>query len=134
VAKDAEQFGIRITAVARGFFRTDLFDAQNAKYATSSIEDYAGEGMAEAMWSGYDGKQQGDPAKLGDVLVKITAMGNPPKQFLAGSDAFGAYKPALEGQLEELRAYATRRDRIFATRGFLNPRPVELLGVFAFPG
>ena len=43
------------------------------------------------------------------ILVKITAMGNPPKQFLAGSDAFGAYKPALEGQLEELRAYATRR-------------------------
>ena len=39
------------------------------------------------MWSGYDGKQQGDPVKLGDVLVKIAEMDNPPKQFLAGSDA-----------------------------------------------
>jgi NAD(P)-dependent dehydrogenase (short-subunit alcohol dehydrogenase family) len=105
VAQEVEQFGIKVTAVAPGFFRTDLLDAQNAKYATSSIEDYAVEGTAEAMWSGYDGKQQGDPARLGDVLVKIAAMDNPPRQFLAGSDAFGAYKPALEGQLEELRAY-----------------------------
>jgi NAD(P)-dependent dehydrogenase (short-subunit alcohol dehydrogenase family) len=104
VAQEVEQFGIKITAVAPGFFRTDLLDAQNAKYATSSIEDYAAEGTAEAMWSGYDGKQQGDPAKLGNALVKIAAMDNPPKQFLAGSDAFGAYKPALEGQLTELLA------------------------------
>jgi NAD(P)-dependent dehydrogenase (short-subunit alcohol dehydrogenase family) len=104
VAQEVEQFGIKITAVAPGFFRTDLLDAQNAKYATSSIEDYAAEGTAEAMWSGYDGKQQGDPAKLGNALVKIAAMDNPPRQFLAGSDAFGAYKPALEGQLTELFA------------------------------
>jgi NAD(P)-dependent dehydrogenase (short-subunit alcohol dehydrogenase family) len=104
VAQEVEQFGIKITAVAPGFFRTDLLDAQNAKYATSSIEDYAAEGTAEAMWSGYDGKQQGDPAKLGNALVKIAAMDNPPRQFLAGSDAFGAYKPALEGQLTELLA------------------------------
>lgn len=105
VAQEVEQFGIKVTAVAPGFFRTDLLDSQNAKYATSSIEDYAAEGTAEAMWSGYDGKQQGDPAKLGDALVKIAAVDNPPRQFLAGSDAFEAYKPALEGQLEELRAY-----------------------------
>jgi NAD(P)-dependent dehydrogenase (short-subunit alcohol dehydrogenase family) len=104
VAQEVEQFGIKITAVAPGFFRTDLLDAQNAKYATSSIEDYAAEGTAEAMWSGYDGKQQGDPAKLGNALVKIAAMDNPPKQFLAGNDAFGAYKPTLEGQLTELLA------------------------------
>jgi hypothetical protein len=57
------------------------------------------------MWSGYDGKQQGDPAKLGDVLVKIAGMDNPPKQFVAGSDALGVVKPVLEARLEELRAY-----------------------------
>jgi NAD(P)-dependent dehydrogenase (short-subunit alcohol dehydrogenase family) len=105
VAQEVEQFGIKITAVAPGFFRTDLLDAQNAKYGSSSIDDYAAEGTAKDMWSGYDGKQQGDPTKLADVLVKIAGMENPPKQFVVGSDALAALKPALEARLEEVNAY-----------------------------
>ena len=105
VAHEVEQFGIKIVVVTHGFFRTDLLAAQNARYGSSTIEDYAAEGEPEAMWSGYDGKQQGDPAKLGDVLVKIAEMENPPKQFLAGSDALLVVKPVLEGRLDELRAY-----------------------------
>jgi len=105
VAQEVEPFGILITTVAPGFFRTDLLDAGNAKYAKSSIADYAAEGTAEAMWSGYDGKQQGDPAKLGDVLVTIAGLDNPPRQFVAGSDALAVVKPALEVRLEQLRAY-----------------------------
>jgi len=105
VAHEVEPFGIRIVAVEPGFFRTDLLEAHNAKYAGSTIEDYAAEGKAEDMWSGYNGKQQGDPAKLGDVLVKIAGMDNPPRQFVAGSDALAVVKPALEARLEELRAY-----------------------------
>ena len=105
VAQEVEQFGIKITAVSPGFFRTDLLDAQNAKYAASTIEDYADEGSAEDMWSGYNGEQGGDPAKLADVLVKFVGLENPPKQFVAGSDALAAYKPTLEGRLDELRVY-----------------------------
>ena len=74
VAHEVEPFGIKIVVVEPGFFRTGLLDAQSAKYSGSTIEDYAAEGTAETMWSGYHGKQQGDPAKLGDVLVKIAGM------------------------------------------------------------
>ena len=105
VAQEVEQFGIKVVVVAPGFFRTDLLDARNAKYSANTIEDYAAEGSAEDMWSGYDGKQQGDPAKLGDVFVKLAGMENPPRQFLAGSDALAAFKPVLEGRLEDLLAY-----------------------------
>jgi len=105
VAHEVEPLGIKITAVEPGFFRTDLLDINNAKYARSTIEDYAAEGKAEAMWSGYHGTQQGDPTKLGDVLVKIAGMDNPPRQFVAGSDAIAVVKPALEARLEELRAH-----------------------------
>jgi len=55
--------------------------------------------------SAYHGKQQGDPAKLGEVLVKIAGMENPPKQFLAGSDALTVVTPVLEARLQEMRAY-----------------------------
>ena len=33
-------------------------------------------------------------------------MEDPPKQFLAGSDAVAGYKPALEARLEEIHAHA----------------------------
>lgn len=105
VAHEVEPFGIRIVAVEPGFFRTDLLDVHNAKYAGSTIEDYAAEGTAENMWSGYHGAQQGDPARLGDTLVKIAGMDNPPRQFVAGSDALAVVQPALEARLAELRAY-----------------------------
>jgi len=92
-------------AYSAGFFRTDLLDPANVKYAEASIGDYAPEGAAADMWSDYRGIQQGDPAKLGEVLVTIAAMADPPKQFLAGSDAVAAFKPVIEARLEELRSH-----------------------------
>lgn len=105
VAQEVAPFGIKITTIEPGFFRTDLLDAQNAKYATSSIDDYVVDGTAQAMWSGYHGTQQGDPDKLGDVLVQIAGMETPPQQFVAGSDALAVTKQFVEARLEGVRAF-----------------------------
>lgn len=105
IAQEVEPFGIKVTVVAPGFFRTDLLDSGNAKYSKSTIEDYAGEASAESTYSAYDGQQQGDPAKLGEVLVRLSELDNPPTQFLAGSDALAVVTPILEARLEALHAY-----------------------------
>lgn len=106
VAAEVEPFGIKISLVEPGFFRTNLLDPRNAKWVGSSIDDYAGEASAEAQWSAYDGTHQGDPMKLGEVLVKLSRMATPPRQFHAGSDALAAATAGLESRLEELRAFA----------------------------
>lgn len=105
VALEVEQLGIKITLVEPGFFRTDLLDVQNVKWATNRIDDYAAEGSVQEIWSPYNGTQQGDPAKLGEALVKLARLENPPKIFVAGSDALAIIPPAVEARLREVRAY-----------------------------
>jgi NAD(P)-dependent dehydrogenase (short-subunit alcohol dehydrogenase family) len=105
VAAEVEQFGIKITLVEPGFFRTELLDDRNAKYPSNAIDDYAAEGNAQMIWSAYNGTQHGDPEKLGEVLVKIAGMAIPPKQFYAGSDAVAGIRPALEARLQEIKDY-----------------------------
>jgi NAD(P)-dependent dehydrogenase (short-subunit alcohol dehydrogenase family) len=107
VATEVEQFGVKITVVEPGFFRTDLLDAHNVRWVSKVIEDYSPEGTAEDMWSQYNGTQPNDPAKLGDALVKIAAMQNPPKVFAAGSDALSTITPAIEDRLRDMRANET---------------------------
>jgi NAD(P)-dependent dehydrogenase (short-subunit alcohol dehydrogenase family) len=99
LAGEIEQFGIKMTIVEPGFFRTNLLNPSNAQFAESRIDDYAAEGSSREMWSGYNGIQQGDPAKLGEALVTISRMGKPLKLFVAGSDALEAVKTAVEQRL-----------------------------------
>jgi NAD(P)-dependent dehydrogenase (short-subunit alcohol dehydrogenase family) len=103
VAAEVERFGIRVTLVEPGFFRTDLLDDRNARYPGNAIDDYAAEGRPQEMWAAYNGTQQGDPEKLGAALVQIAGMANPPRQFYAGSDAVAGIRPALEARLQEIK-------------------------------
>lgn len=103
VAAEVEQFGIKVTIVEPGFFRTNLIDPGNAHFAVNTIEDYAAEGSTRETWAAYDGTQQGDPAKLGQVLVRIAGMETPPKLFVAGSDALEVLTPVVEERLRAMR-------------------------------
>ena len=106
VAEEVEKFGIKVTVVEPGFFRTDLLAAANVKWPSNRIDDYASaEVSAQEMWSPYAGKQPGDPEKLGQVLVKLAGMETPPRVFVAGSDAIAAVAPAVEARLKAVHAF-----------------------------
>ena len=102
VAAEVERFGIKVTVVEPGFFRTSLLDQRNATVVDSKIKDYAAEKASET-WAAYDGTQQGDPLKLGRALVTIAAMTEPLKLFVAGSDALQVLTPVVEERLKAMR-------------------------------
>jgi NAD(P)-dependent dehydrogenase (short-subunit alcohol dehydrogenase family) len=105
VAEEVEKFGIKVTVVEPGFFRTDLLDAANVKWPHHRLDDYAAvEVSAQEMLSPYAGKQPGDPDKLGQVLVKLVGMETPPRLFVAGADAIEMIAPAVQARLKAVHA------------------------------
>lgn len=105
VAEEVDKFGIHVTAVEPGFFRTDLLAAANVKWPSHRIDDYAAvEVDAQQMWSPYAGTQPGDPDKLGQVLVQLANMEAPPRLFVAGGDAIEMITPAIQARLEAVHA------------------------------
>ena len=105
VAEEVEKFGIKVTAVEPGFFRTDLLDAANVQWPSHRVDDYAAvEVGAQEMWSPYAGQQPGDPDKLGQVFVKLADMEAPPRLFVAGADAIEMIAPAVQARLKAVHA------------------------------
>lgn len=105
VAEEVERFGIKVTVVEPGFFRTDLLDSANVHWPSHRVADYAAvEVSPQEMWSPYAGKQPGDPDKLGQVLVQLAAMETPPRLFVAGSDAIEMISPAVQARLNAVHA------------------------------
>ena len=104
VAQEVGQFGIQVTIVEPGFFRTSLLDPQNVRWASNPVDAYLAEGRPQDMWSPYNGSQPGDPAKLGDALVKLSQTKELPPFFVAGSDALSVITPTVEARLNVMRA------------------------------
>jgi NAD(P)-dependent dehydrogenase (short-subunit alcohol dehydrogenase family) len=88
LAPELEPFGIHTTIVNPGFFRTELLTKESTSFAEPSIEDYAERGAAQReFWTSQNGRQTGDPAKLAQALLTIADQEQPPRRFIAGSDA-----------------------------------------------
>jgi len=99
-------FGIRTMLVEPGFFRTELLSKSSTTYAAPSIADYA-ERTKEivAAWTGMDGKQGGDPAKLANALLKLVELEAPPFRFPGGADAVQTFEAKATALLTQAHAH-----------------------------
>ncbi|MDJ1479790.1 SDR family oxidoreductase [Cytophagaceae bacterium YF14B1] len=85
LAQEVKGFGVHITVVAPGQFRTEFMDS--IMYVKNRIAVY-GVDEAEKMWSQFSGQQQGDPEKLVQILVNLSRMEQPPVRLLVGPDTY----------------------------------------------
>ena len=85
LAEETKQFGIKVTVVAPGQFRTSFMDSLT--FAENKIPVYK-LAEAEKMWRGYSGTQIGDPVKLVQIIVDLANLSEPPLHLLLGPDTY----------------------------------------------
>jgi NAD(P)-dependent dehydrogenase (short-subunit alcohol dehydrogenase family) len=99
-------FGITTTIVNPGFFRTDLLTQESATYATPSKPDYADRHAERVQWyESMNGQQAGDPAKLARALITIAGQEQPPRRFIAGTDAIAIAEQKAKDLQEQANAF-----------------------------
>lgn len=107
LALEVARFGIHVTVVEPGFFRTDFLDASSVRYGSKRIVDYDDPtGAPRVDYEAYNHRQPGDPARLGRALVQLAALAEPPLHFAAGSDALTHARQAFERRRVEIDEHA----------------------------
>jgi NAD(P)-dependent dehydrogenase (short-subunit alcohol dehydrogenase family) len=111
LAKEVAAFGLFVTIVEPGFFRTEFLSGQSARYGGQAVADYADRSsQLRAAFAQRDGQQEGDPAKLAAAIVHLAGAAAPPLRFAAGADAVGVVETKLAGvraELDQWRALST---------------------------
>jgi NAD(P)-dependent dehydrogenase (short-subunit alcohol dehydrogenase family) len=105
LGKEVRQFGVHVTAIEPGSFRTD-WAGRSMTRADRSIADYDELfGPIRAARQKADGNQLGNPAKAGEALVRIASLEQPPSHIVLGSDALRLVGAARRAVDEEIRAW-----------------------------
>ncbi|OWP47862.1 oxidoreductase [Pseudomonas nitroreducens] len=102
LGKEVEGFGIAVTAVAPGSFRTD-WAGRSMVRSPRSIADYDAlfDPVRQARQE-KSGKQLGDPAKAAQAMLAAIEAPVPPRHLLLGSDALGLVRQKLCALEEEI--------------------------------
>ena len=114
LAQEIANFGIKLTLVEPGAFRTDFLDSRMLKIGTHSLDDYSEfRTSALAVFEARNHQQVGDPDKLGLAVVKLVEQKEPPLRFVAGADAVQVVEDKLAfvaAELSRWRALSTSTD------------------------
>jgi NAD(P)-dependent dehydrogenase (short-subunit alcohol dehydrogenase family) len=105
LAKEVEPFGIKVTLIEPGAFRTD-FNGRSLAVAERSIDAYATMSNAALQWfKEMDGQQPGDPAKAAQAIIQAVESPYPPMRLALGTDAMSLIQEKLEWIKTDLDAW-----------------------------
>jgi NAD(P)-dependent dehydrogenase (short-subunit alcohol dehydrogenase family) len=106
LAPEVAPLGINTLIVNPGFFRTELLTPESTRYAEPSIDDYAEKTRQTiTAWTGMNGRQGGDPAKLAQALITNASEEQPPRRFIAGADAIATFEKKIAELQAQIDAY-----------------------------
>lgn len=103
LALEVAPFGLKVTAVAPGAFRTDFLSAHSIRKSETEDATYAASvGKASAAFDAMGGKQLGDPDRAAQAIIQAVMSDSPPLHLLLGSDALRRAREKLDTMIEEI--------------------------------
>ncbi|MGA7585297.1 MAG: oxidoreductase [Rouxiella badensis] len=105
LSQELQPFGIAVTAVAPGSFRTD-WAGRSMVRSPRAIADYDPlfNPLRQAR-EAKNGKQLGDPVKAAQAMLAVIESDSPPTHLLLGSDALGLVRNKLAVLSAEIDAW-----------------------------
>jgi NAD(P)-dependent dehydrogenase (short-subunit alcohol dehydrogenase family) len=114
LAAEVAPFGIHVTMLEPGYFRTDLLSGASLSLAARELAAYdTVTGQMRRQIAGVSGHQPGDPAKLVRAVRQIVDSPHPPLRLALGSDAVDVAEHKLgawQHELNQWRALSTSTD------------------------
>ena len=106
LAQEVAQFGIQVTAMAPGSFRTD-WAGRSMVRANRHIADYDAlfDPIRQAR-AAKSGRQAGDPAKAAQILLEMVGADRAPLHLVLGSDALQLIRSRIDALGAELDQWA----------------------------
>lgn len=102
LAQELAPFGIKVTAVAPGAFRTDFLSAHSIRKSTADTAYAENIGRITAAFDANDGKQIGDPDRGARAIIAAVNSDAPPVHLLLGTDALRRAREKLDAVIEEI--------------------------------
>lgn len=89
LAQETKPFGVKVTVIAPGMFRTRFMSDSTLMVAQNKIDAYNLNQHVDLLRS-FDGHQPGDPSKLAKVLLEISNLAEPPLHLPLGTDSYNS--------------------------------------------
>ncbi|MEX6689884.1 SDR family NAD(P)-dependent oxidoreductase [Danxiaibacter flavus] len=109
LAKELEPFGIAVTVIEPGLFRTGFTGKDSFAIAQNTISDYENTrvGQMRKSTGAFHGTQPGDPSKLATLVVKLAHAENPPLHLPIGTDSVNNYNTFKERLANDVNTWMT---------------------------
>jgi NAD(P)-dependent dehydrogenase (short-subunit alcohol dehydrogenase family) len=102
-AAETRTFGVKVTLVYPGYFRTNFLSKESAAVPANPINEEARQSQ-EFHQNQLDGNQLGDPEKAASVLIQVSQAKKPPLHLFLGQDAYDSANQKIESIKTELES------------------------------
>lgn len=102
LAQEVAPFGLKVTAIAPGAFRTDFLSDHSIRRSRQTDAYADSVGAALTYLDEMAGRQKGDPAKAAQAILTLVDAPEPPLHLLLGSDALRRARVKIDALIEEI--------------------------------